>query len=127
MMKATKILANEHQTIRKVLDSLVSGRTFIENGRPPEKLFIETASSFSQNFSDKFHHFKEEFLMFGVLAQKKQGMLDFEIGALRFQHERWRYRYDFSFAGVLCRYYGKLEKSTFGKRVQDVAQNFRFT
>lgn len=32
--------------------------------------------------------------MFGLLAQKKDGAIDLEIGALRFQHERCRHHLD---------------------------------
>ncbi|MFZ2634248.1 MAG: hemerythrin domain-containing protein [Desulfosalsimonadaceae bacterium] len=89
-MNATKLLIKEHAIILKVLDSLSSARNHIENGRLPEKLFFEQAVRFSRDFSDTFHHFKEEFLMFGMLAQKKEGDIDLEIGALRYQHEKCR-------------------------------------
>lgn len=41
------------------------------------------AVKFLHNFADKFHHFKEEYLMFGLLAEKKGGRFDGPIGALR--------------------------------------------
>ena len=52
--------------------------------------FFENAVVFAREYADRFHHFKEEFLMFGLLAQKQAGRLDAEIGALRHQHERCR-------------------------------------
>lgn len=33
------------------------------------------------------HHYKEEYLLFSLLASKKGGKIDLEIGALRHQHE----------------------------------------
>ncbi len=56
----------------------------------PPKEFFEKAVSFFRNYADKYHHYKEEFLMFGFLAQKKEGQLDLEIGSLRHQHETGR-------------------------------------
>ncbi len=89
-MRATEILIEEHVMIKQVLNSLSRAKEYIENGKLPSKSFFEKAIRFSHDFSDKFHHFKEEFLMFGILAQKKKGYLDWEIGALRYQHERCR-------------------------------------
>ena len=46
--------------------------------------------SFCSGFADQFHHFKGEFLLFGLLSYKKQGGLDSAMGALRYQHGRCR-------------------------------------
>lgn len=89
-MSATKILIKEHALILKALEAMLFAKHQIENGVFPEKIFFEQAVLFARDFSDTFHHFKEEFLMFGMLAQKKEGELDLEIGALRYQHERCR-------------------------------------
>lgn len=89
-MNATKPLIKEHALILKALDAMSFAKHQIENGKYPPKAFFELAVVFSRDFSDTFHHFKEEFLMFGMLAQKKEGDLDLEIGALRQQHEKCR-------------------------------------
>lgn len=60
----------------------------------PDTRFFEAGIHFFKTFADRFHHFKEEFLMFGLLARKKDGAVDFEIGGLRFQHERCRHHLD---------------------------------
>jgi hemerythrin-like domain-containing protein len=89
-MKSIKILAREHDLILQALDSLSSAKKKIETGKPPPKEFFEKALKFLRNFADRFHHFKEEYLMFGLLAQKKEGAFDGPIGALRYQHDRCR-------------------------------------
>lgn len=89
-MNATEILIDEHITIKQFLNSFSRAKKYIENGKLPSKIFFEKAIRFSHDFADKFHHYKEEFLMFGMLAQKKGESLDWEIGALRYQHERCR-------------------------------------
>ncbi|MBW2178205.1 MAG: hemerythrin domain-containing protein [Deltaproteobacteria bacterium] len=90
-MKATEILAKEHHLILRALDTFTLAKAKLENGDYPEMMFFKKAVEFSKIFSDEFHHFKEEYLMFGLLAQKKNGALDLEMGALRYQHERNRF------------------------------------
>jgi hemerythrin-like domain-containing protein len=87
-MKAMQILTREHVLILQMLTQLSRAREKLEIKEQPPVEFFKKAILFSQNFADRFHHFKEEFLMFGLLAQKKEGVLDAEIGALWFQHER---------------------------------------
>ena len=89
-MQATKILVKEHDLIRQVLDCLSLALGKLESGQRPPKEFFEKGVEFASNFADRFHHFKEEYLMFGLLAQKKEGTFDGAIGALRYQHERGR-------------------------------------
>jgi hemerythrin-like domain-containing protein len=89
-MQAVKILAEEHAVISEMLDHLADARDMLERRSRPPREFLEIAIAFSRDFVDRFHHFKEEFLLFGLLAQKKDGVLDAEIGALRYEHESGR-------------------------------------
>jgi hemerythrin-like domain-containing protein len=89
-MKATDILIREHDLILRALENLAGARDQIESGQSPPKEFFEKALWFLREFADKFHHFKEEYLMFGLLALKKEGAFDGPIGALRYQHDRCR-------------------------------------
>ncbi len=93
-MKATQILGKEHALILQALEQLKAARAKLEQKEHPPVVFFQKAVLFSQNFADRFHHFKEEFLMFGLLAHKKEGKLDADIGALRYQHERCRLAID---------------------------------
>ncbi len=90
IMKSVEILKREHGLILQALDSLSLAQKKIETGKLPSKEFFEKAVVFLRNFADKFHHFKEEHLLFGLLAQKKKGQFDHPIGALRYQHDRCR-------------------------------------
>lgn len=89
-MKAVDMLAAEHELIHQVLESLTQAREKIERTEELPREFFEKALKFCSNFADRFHHFKEEYVMFGLLAQKKGSQLDAEIGSLRYQHERGR-------------------------------------
>jgi len=89
-MKATEILTREHALIQQALKSLSRAQKKIEENQQLPKDFFEKALVFLREFADQFHHFKEEYLMFGLLALKKDGAFDGPIGSLRFQHERCR-------------------------------------
>jgi len=85
-----EILVNEHGLIRQFLDNLAIAVDQLETEERPPREFFEKAIEFARNFADKFHHFKEEHVMFVRLAQKKGGVLDGPIDSLRHQHERGR-------------------------------------
>ncbi len=89
-MKAIDILVKEHGLILLMLNTLDRAKKQIEKGQFPPKEFFKNSVLFARTFADKYHHYKEEYLMFGLLAQKKEGDIDLETGVLRFQHERCR-------------------------------------
>ena len=62
-MKSIEILTREHGLILQALDSLSLAQKKIETGKQPPKEFFEKALRFLRNFADKFHHFKEEYLI----------------------------------------------------------------
>ncbi len=77
-MQAVKILAKEHEVILEMLDNLAAARDMLEKRNRPPKEFFEKAIVFARDFTDSFHHFKEEYLLFSLLAQKKEGAFDGE-------------------------------------------------
>ena len=89
-MEALDILIDEHGIIRQFLENLVLSVRKLEQGNRPPKEFFEKAVSFARDFTDKYHHFKEEYILFNRLAMKKKGKIDAEVESLKFQHERGR-------------------------------------
>lgn len=89
-MEALEILLKEHGLIRQFLDILHLGMEKLEEGERPPVEFFEKAIEFARKFSDKYHHFKEEYLLFNLLARKKNGRMDAQIDSLRYLHERGR-------------------------------------
>jgi hemerythrin-like domain-containing protein len=89
-MKSTEILFIEHKLILQALLHLFAAKERLEKDEKPPVEFFRMAIVFFQNFADAYHHFKEDFLMFGLFARKKRGELDREIGMLRYEHERCR-------------------------------------
>jgi hemerythrin-like domain-containing protein len=89
-MNPIETLSNEHGLIRHFLDNLAMAAEMIENGKHPSQAFFEKAFEFSRVFTDEFHHFKEEHVLFVQMAQKKQGEVDAQLEALRHEHVRGR-------------------------------------
>jgi len=87
-MKPTEILTKEHVLIRLMLDNLSVAVHRMELGGRPAQEFFEKVIEFGQSFVHRYHHYKEEYVMFTRLAEKKQGSLDQSVKALRFDHER---------------------------------------
>ena len=89
-MDPIETLSNEHGLIRQFLDVLSIAAEKIEEGQHPSEAFFEKAVEFARAFADHYHHFKEEHVLFVQLAQKKQGEVDAQLEALRYEHERGR-------------------------------------
>jgi hemerythrin-like domain-containing protein len=89
-MDPIETLTNEHGLIRQFLDNLTMAADRIENGQRPSAAFFEKALEFARTFADTYHHFKEEHVLFVQLAQRRQGAVDAQLDALRYQHERGR-------------------------------------
>ncbi len=89
-MNPIETLKNEHGLIRRFLDNLAVAAEKIEAGQYPPREFFERGVEFARLFADRFHHFKEEHVLFMHLAQKHKGEIDGRIETLRFQHERGR-------------------------------------
>ena len=89
-MEPIQMLLEEHQVIRKALENLSLAMDMIENDEDVPLGFFEKWREFYRSFILNFHHFKEEHVMFRELAQKREGSLDAQIEALRYQHERGR-------------------------------------
>ncbi len=86
-MEVTRLLIDEHMMISQGLECMKTARDKLEKEIHPPRIFFDKAFIFFMFYADHFHHYKEEFLMFGCLAQKKKGLLDLEIGSLRQQHD----------------------------------------
>jgi len=90
-MKSIDVLRGEHAMILVVLDELDKIVRRIETGGPlPKRVVMESALGFCRRFADRFHHYKEEYVMFTMLAQRHDGALDLEIEKHRSEHEQLR-------------------------------------
>ncbi len=69
-MKATKILSDEHKNILKIADALEKECDVIKKGKPVDRVFFEKAIYFIRNYADRFHHAKEEEILFKEMCKK---------------------------------------------------------
>ena len=90
MKKSTTILSDEHKNILKVIDSVLKKCDEIEIGKEIDKEFFVRAIDFIKNYADKFHHNKEEDILF--LELNKEGVLDHcnPIGQMLHEHDLGR-------------------------------------
>ncbi|MHC4471269.1 MAG: hemerythrin domain-containing protein [Planctomycetota bacterium] len=89
-MRAVEILMAEHGLFLEFLKLLATGAERIGTDQAPDREFFEKAVSFCRDYADKAHHYKEEHVMFGLLAQKHEGRIDAQIQKHRDQHEHCR-------------------------------------
>jgi hemerythrin-like domain-containing protein len=64
MSKISDILMDEHKNILKVIDFLLIECDNVEQGKDIDKDFFKKTIDFIRNYADKFHHAKEEDLLF---------------------------------------------------------------
>jgi len=67
--KSTAILSEEHRHILKVIDRLIKECDGLRAGNEINKSFFEEAIDFIRNYADKFHHAKEEDILFVELCK----------------------------------------------------------
>lgn len=64
MQKQTQILSGEHKNILKVISALEKECGALKLNKEINKDFFKNAIDFIRNYSDKFHHAKEEDILF---------------------------------------------------------------
>ncbi len=67
-MGPTSILSEEHQNILKFINALIKESNLIKSSNKINKQFFERAIDFIKNYADKFHHAKEEDILFKELT-----------------------------------------------------------
>jgi len=79
-VRAIQLLLAEHGMILDFLDLLQEAGKRIARDEGPVPEFFTQSVEFCRTYADKAHHYKEEHVMFGLLAQKHEGRLDDLIG-----------------------------------------------
>ena len=90
MKKPTTILSDEHKNILKVIGTVLKQCDGVEAGKELDKDFFAKAVDFIRNYADKFHHAKEEDILFAEL--NKDGVLEHcnPIGQMLHEHDLGR-------------------------------------
>ena len=90
MINITNELSDEHQNILKFIDVVLSECEKLENGKKLEKAFFEKAIDFIKNYADRYHHAKEEDILFKWLVENLENMHCNPIPVMLDEHETGR-------------------------------------
>lgn len=91
MTRITGVLADEHQNILKLIDFMLAECELVENGKEIDKGFFERAIDFIRNYADRYHHAKEEDILFKVMLENLEGMHCNPIPVMLDEHETGRH------------------------------------
>jgi|SRR3989344_3809739 len=85
----TKILTEEHKEILKVIENLSEQCGKLGAGEPLNKEFFIKAIEFIRKYADKFHHAKEEDILFKEF-NKAEGLHCNPVEQMLYEHEQGR-------------------------------------
>ena len=102
----TKILSDEHKNILKVIGALLKECDALESGKEIDKDFFKKAIEFVRSYADKFHHAKEEDILFVELSKDGVQMHCDPTPQMLHEHELGR-----NFIGELEAEIGKNDKN----------------
>lgn len=89
-MSIVGTLTKEHHLIRDYIDKIQVAAEVYSWGEQPSTEFFELMFQFSDTFIEKYHHIKEEEVLFPFLVKKLDGELDGAFRALQNQHKQAR-------------------------------------
>lgn len=82
-----KMLMHEHEIILKVMNALEHVADAMKRGRKVDAELLRGAVQFMREFADRFHHSKEEDLLFPALQRKGVPEHGGPIGVMKNEHE----------------------------------------
>lgn len=90
MGNITQVLEDEHQIILKVIDAALKECEATENGTTPKIEFFQKTINFIKNYADKFHHAKEEDILFKAMLANAENLHCNPIPVMLHEHEEGR-------------------------------------
>lgn len=90
MKNITQVLSDEHQTILKTLTVMLAECDAIEAGQELNTAFFNKAIAFIKNYADKFHHAKEEDILFKVMLENVDHLHCNPIPVMLHEHDEGR-------------------------------------
>lgn len=86
----TRVLMEEHQLILRMITLLEHNSTRMEHGNFSEWKFFADALDFIRTFADRYHHAKEEDVLFLALEENGMPAQRSPIEAMHIEHEQGR-------------------------------------
>lgn len=90
MKTALKILSDEHKNILEVINALIKECDSIESRKEIDKDFFKKTIDFVKSYADKFHHAKEEDILFVELCKDEVQMHCNPIQQMLYEHDLGR-------------------------------------
>lgn len=90
MSHVTKILSDEHKLILEAIDILTIKTNLLTDVQELDRQFYDDAISFIRDFADRFHHAKEEDILFVELNSDEVSMHCNPTGQMLYEHELGR-------------------------------------
>lgn len=90
MKDITQTLYNEHQIILKNIDAMLNECTELEKGKSLEIDFFQKIIDFIKNYADKFHHEKEEDILFNAMLENVENLHCNPIPVMLHEHNGGR-------------------------------------
>ncbi|MEK6859711.1 MAG: hemerythrin domain-containing protein [Nanoarchaeota archaeon] len=88
--KTSKILSEEHVNILKVIEILERECDLLEKGKNIDKEFFLEVIDFIKNYADKFHHAKEEDILFKEFCKKESELHCNPVEQMLHEHDMGR-------------------------------------
>lgn len=86
----TQVLMQEHQLILRMINLLEHNTVRMERGNFTEWKFFADALDFIRTFADRYHHAKEEDVLFHALVENGMPAQRSPIEAMHIEHEQGR-------------------------------------
>jgi len=90
MNNVTQVLSEEHQIILRVINAAFKECEDIEQGKAIELSFFQKTIDFIRNYADKFHHAKEEEILFIAMLESADQMHCNPIPVMLHEHAESR-------------------------------------
>lgn len=90
MEKLTEMLSEEHKNILRMIEILLDKCSAVESGEELDKDFFNKIIDFIQNYADRFHHAKEEDILFRELCKDDVQMHCNPIEQMLYEHNLGR-------------------------------------
>jgi len=86
----TKVMVEEHQLILRMISLVEQNTALVERGAFTNWTFYLDAIDFIRNFADRFHHAKEEDVLFVELVKNGMPEKQSPIEAMHIEHDQGR-------------------------------------
>ena len=90
MNKTLAVLYNEHEVIKSVIGFRERISSLSKSDPPKYKNIIIELLNFFRNYADKFHHYKEEKLLFPLLCEKNEMLQESIVSEMLENHQDFR-------------------------------------